>query len=244
MVVSLKIEYDGTNYCGWQVQPGLPTVQGELEKALERIIGKHVSIVGSGRTDSGVHAKGQVASFETDFGMDPERYSFALNTFLPEDIRVVGSKMEKDGFSARFSAKRKTYRYFMYVDRMSHPLEDRYSLQIINELDVESMRKAAEYFLGEHDFACFLSSNSEVSSTVRTIFESRIDVEGNKICYTVTGNGFLYNMVRIMVGTLLDVGEGKKTPDDMKKILEGKDRSLAGHTVKAKGLVLLSVEYD
>ncbi len=244
MVVSLTIEYDGTNYCGWQIQPGLPTIQSELEAALEKVSGKHLDIVGSGRTDSGVHAKGQVASFETDSGMDPERYSYALNTFLPEDIRVLKSRREEDGFNARFSAKKKTYMYSMYVDRISHPLEDRYSLQLINNLNVQEMQKAAERFKGTHDFACFLSSNSSVVSTVRTIYESRIEADGNKIRYIVTGNGFLYNMVRIMVGTLIDVGEGKKKPEDMDEIMSGKDRGLAGHTVKAKGLTLMSVEYE
>ena len=243
MTVKLTIEYDGTSYCGWQIQPNGITVQEELEKALEKLTGKKVKVVGSGRTDAGVHASGQVASFVTDFTMPAERFAYALNTLLPQDIRVVKSQEEKDGFSARFSAKKKTYSYTYYESEFIRPLLDRYAERVNGILDEKAMQLAGEYLVGKHDFKCFLASNSQVKDTVREIYDFKVVRKGEKITFFITGNGFLYNMVRIIAGTLLEVGQGKIPPQKMQEILLSQKRNSAGKTLSAKGLTLISVEY-
>lgn len=244
MRVLLKIEYDGTEYCGWQVQPNGDTVQAELEKAVFAVTGERTTVVGSGRTDAGVHAEGQVAHFDTGSDIPPEKFLFALNAVLPQDIKVTESKKAPDGFHARFSAKRKTYEYNAYVSPFSRPLKDRYSTWLQFPLREAEMKKAAEYFVGEHDFRCFLAANSDVKDTVRTIYSAEVVFNGENVRFRVTGNGFLYNMVRIMFGTLVKVGQGKAEPEDVGKILASGDRSLAGVTMPPRGLTLLSVEYE
>ena len=243
MRIVLEIEYDGTDYCGWQIQPNGDTVQEEIELAIEKVTGVRSQVCGSGRTDSGVHAAGQVAHFDTNSSIPPEKFAAAINAVLPNDIKIKRSKQADENFHARFSAKKKTYVYKMYVGEFVSPLKDRYALHIPYKLNVENMQKAANMLIGEHDFKCFLASNSDVKDTVRTIYRSQITFNGDDIEYTVTGNGFLYNMVRIIVGTLLKVGEGKMAPEELNEILSSGDRTKAGATVPARGLTLLSVEY-
>lgn len=244
MRIRLVIQYDGTDFCGWQIQSGDRTVQEEIEKAITRLTGENVSLTGSGRTDSGVHAERQIAHFDTAAAIPPEKFAAALNPLLPPDVKVLESALAKDGFHARFSAKRKTYEYCLYVSETVLPLKDRYAARVPKPLDVEKMRSACSYLVGEHDFKCFLASNSSVKDTVREIYSAEVNERGTDIDFIVCGNGFLYNMVRIIVGTLVRIGEGKMPPERMKDIVSGKDRSLAGKTMPANGLTLKSVEYD
>ena len=184
-----------------------------------------------------------MAHFDTNSSIPPEKFAAAINAVLPNDIKIKRSKQADENFHARFSAKKKTYVYKMYVGEFVSPLKDRYALHIPYKLNLENMQKAANMLIGEHDFKCFLAANSDVKDTVRTIYRSQITFNGDDIEYTVTGNGFLYNMVRIIVGTLLKVGEGKMAPDELNEILSSGDRTKAGATVPARGLTLLSVEY-
>ncbi|PWM73128.1 MAG: tRNA pseudouridine(38-40) synthase TruA [Bacillota bacterium] len=242
MIVKLLVEYDGTGYCGWQVQPNGDTVQAEIEGALLALTGEKISLTGSGRTDSGVHAKGQVASFSVSAeNIPPEKYAPALNALLPPDIRILKSERAAEDFNARFSAKRKTYRYTFYVSDVVRPLYERYAARS-GPLDVARMRAAAGLFAGERDFKSFCAANSSVKDTVRTIYRCEVEQEGDFVTLTVCGNGFLYNMVRIMAGTLAEVGEGRLSEEDVEKILAGKKRG-KGRTAPAKGLCLMSVEY-
>ena len=243
MTVKITVEYDGTDFCGWQVQPNGRTVQQEIETALNKLVGKEIKVVGSGRTDSGVHALGQVASFSVDENIPAERYAYALNTLLPSDVRVTASERVEDGFSARFSAKRKTYSYTFYESEVIRPLSDRYAERVNGKLNETAMQKAGEYLIGTHDFKCFLAANSQVKDTVREIYAVKVERKGEKVTFSVTGNGFLYNMVRIIAGTLLDIGQGKNPPEKMQEILLSQKRNLAGKTLSAKGLTLISVEY-
>ena len=243
MTVKLTVEYDGTNYCGWQIQPNGVSVQEKLQDALFCLTGEKISVTGSGRTDSGVHAKGQVASFSVKKENIPaENYASALNGLLPKDIRVIKSEREKEGFNARFSAKKKTYRYSFYVSDVERPLYERYATRTL-PLNVNEMRRAAAALVGEKDFKCFCAANSSVKDTVRTIYSLDVEESGEFIFVTVCGNGFLYNMVRIIAGLLAAVGEGKMTSAEAEKIVAGKRRA-AGKTMPAKGLCLLCVEYE
>ena len=243
MRIKLTIEYDGTNYCGWQIQPNGVSVQEVVEGAVKKITGEDVNVVASGRTDAGVHAEGQVAHFDTSSAVPPERFAYALNAVLPDDVKITRSEKTDDDFNARFSAKKKTYEYRMYVSGFSRPLKDRYAVWINFPLNEDAMNAAAKYFIGEHDFRCFLAANSSVETTIRTVYRAEVRTEGDEIVFSVTGNGFLYNMVRIMAGTLVAVGGGKMRAEEIPNVLSGKDRSRAGKTMPAKGLVLKSVEY-
>lgn len=243
MKIALKISYDGTDYAGWQVQKNAPTVQEKLNEAVFALTGERVSVTGSGRTDAGVHAAGQVAHFETESALPPEKYAPALNVFLPPDIRVLSSRAVPDTFHAVRSAKRKTYVYSFYRAETELPLKERYAVRIYGETDLENMRNCAAVFVGKHDFTCFLASGSDVKDAVRTIFSLEITERGDDLSLSVTGDGFLYNMVRILAGTLLEAAKGKRTPADCAALLAGKDRSPTGKTMPAKGLCLVSVEY-
>ena len=236
MRVKLTIEYDGTDYCGWQIQPNGTSVQQVITDAIEKVTGETVKLIGSGRTDAGVHALGQVAHFDTNSAVPAEKLSNALNAVLPADVKIVRS--------ARFSAKKKTYEYHIYVSPFPRPLKSRYAAQICYPVNVEAMNSVAARFAGEHDFRCFLAANSSVETTVRTIYRAEVTARGDEIVFSVTGNGFLYNMVRIMAGTLVAAGEGKINAMDIDEILEKGERSLAGKTMPAQGLTLKSVEYD
>ena len=243
MRVFIKIEYDGTNYFGWQIQPKGKTVQEEIEKAVFTLTGERCSVIGSGRTDSGVHALGQIAHFDTQSSVPAERFAPALNQFLPDDIKVIDSYEVSDDLHARYSAKRKTYQYKIYVCKHPRPLYERYFARVDYELDCVKMNDACKYFLGKHDFACFLASGSEVKDTVREIYSASVERVGDQITFTVCGNGFLSNMVRIMAGTLVKVGSGKLKVEDIKDILASKSREKAGFTMPPQGLTLVSVEY-
>ncbi|MBQ9481197.1 MAG: tRNA pseudouridine(38-40) synthase TruA [Clostridia bacterium] len=244
MRIKLLLEYDGTEYCGWQIQPNGVTVQQRLQEAVSAVTGEEVSVVASGRTDSGVHAAGQAAHFDTSSSIPPERFAAALNSALPSDIRVLSSEAAPEGFHARFSAKKKTYCYKMYVAETLRPLYDRYACRLSFYPDVTAMKRAARLFEGEHDFRAFMASGSEVKDTVRTVYSSEIICDGDFILFTVCGNGFLYNMVRIMAGTLAEAGAGKMTDADIIDALENGNRTLCGKTMPPHGLTLLSVEYD
>ena len=242
--VKITVSYDGTSYVGWQSQKNGVSVQDVLESALERVVKKKTRITGSGRTDAGVHAAGQVAHFRTDSSVPPERFSFALNALLPADVRVLKSERVEDGFNARYSAKRKTYRYSLYISPVSLPLKERYAVRCDTAPDVERMRAAARLFEGEHDFAKFSSTGSSVKTSVRTIYSIGIIKEGDDIKIDVCGNGFLYNMVRIIVGSLLACAYGKVSENELIASLSGESRPAACKTLAAKGLTLLSVEYE
>ena len=243
MRIKLTLEYDGTDYCGWQVQPNGVTVQQRVQEALKALTGEDITVTASGRTDSGVHAAGQVAHFDTNSTIPPEKFAAALNSMLPSDIRALCSEMADDGFNARFCAKKKTYRYSAYLSDTTRPLWDRYSCRLSFSPDVLAMKRAARLFIGTHDFHAFMASGREVKDTVRTIYSSEIETEGDFITFTVCGNGFLYNMVRIMMGTLVETGAGKMTESDIISALNGGDRNLSGKTMPPHGLTLLSVEY-
>lgn len=243
MRIFIKIEYDGTDYSGWQIQPNQATVQEQIEKAIFTLTGKKSSVTGSGRTDSGVHALGQIAHFDTESTIPADRFASALNQYLPKDIKVIESWQVEGDLHARFSAKKKTYQYKIYISKQARPLCERYFARVDYELDADKMNEASKRFIGEHDFACFLASGSEVKDTVRTIYNAQVERAENEITFTVCGNGFLYNMVRIMVGTLVKVGAGKLKIEEIDEILSSKSRERAGLTMPPQGLTLVSVEY-
>ena len=241
--IVLTVEYDGTHYAGWQRQENAMTVQQRIEENLKKITGEDVTVKGSGRTDSGVHALGQVAHFDTNARMPAEKFAYALNVGLPEDIRVSASREADAGFHARFSAKKKHYRYV--IDNADHASArfGRYRLHLHKKLDAEAMAEAAKVLEGEHDFSAFKAVECTLENTVRTLYLSQVTREQNLIYYDVIGSGFLYNMVRIIAGTLIEIGKGKLQAEQMRAILESKDRSNAGPTAPAKGLTLVEVEY-
>ncbi len=244
MRVALVIEYDGTNYCGWQTQKNGISIQETIEKAYLEATGENIKLVASGRTDSGVHAKGQVAHFDTKLNRPAESFKHVLNSVLPKDIFIVDSFMVKDDFNARCSAKRKTYQYRCYVDKNERPLRRRYAVNVEKGFSLELMQRGALVLIGEHDYKCFLASGSSVKTTVRTIYSLDVSLQGDEVIFTVCGNGFLYNMVRSIVGTLFKVGYGKMTVDELKNALETGNRKMIGKTMPPNGLTLLSVEYE
>lgn len=242
--VRLVVAYDGTNYHGWQLQPGAVTIESELNEALTRLLGEPIQVIGASRTDSGVHSMGNVAVFDTVHRMPADKISFALNQRLPEDIRIQSSEQVADDWHPRKCRCVKTYEYRILNRKMELPSERLYSCFCHYDLNLEKMRQAAAFLEGEHDFKSFCNVRTQVLDTVRTVYEIKIDRRDNDIiAIRVTGNGFLYNMVRILVGTLLSVGMGQREPEDMKKILAACDRAAAGPTAPAKGLMLVKMEY-
>ncbi|HWO78627.1 MAG TPA: tRNA pseudouridine(38-40) synthase TruA [Bacillus sp. (in: firmicutes)] len=242
--IKLTISYDGTNFNGYQVQPNERTVQSELEKVLEQIHkGKTVKVTASGRTDRFVHAVGQVVHFDTDLSIPPEKWSRALNSLLPDDILVREAEWVANDFHARFDAVRKEYRYKLNRGPLPDLFKRNFEYHYPYPLDIEKMRKAAAHLLGTHDFSSFSSAKSEVEDRIRTIYTIEVIEIEDEVIFQFIGNGFLYNMVRILVGTLLEVGIGKREPDSMHQLLEGKDRRLAGKTAPGHGLYLWRVEY-
>lgn len=244
MRIKLIIEYDGTNYVGWQRQTNGLAVQQVVEEALEDLTGEKTVIHAAGRTDAGVHALGQVAHFDTSTTVPPERISFALNTRLPNDIRVVKSEETDDDFHARFCAKAKTYVYTYYNADHASAVYRNTSAHARGSLDIEAMKQAAEVLVGTHDFVSFCASGSDVDTTVRTVYSIDVKKELPFIRIEVTGSGFLYNMVRIIAGTLLEAGQGRLTAEDVKAILEAKNRRKASPTAPAKGLVMKKIYYE
>ncbi len=241
--IKLIISYDGTNYCGWQKQPNGITIEEVLNKALKDLLNEDVEVIGASRTDSGVHALGNVAVFDTESKIKPERFAYALNVRLPEDIRIVSSCEVPLDFHPRYTDSIKTYEYKIYNKTINNPLLRLYSNFIYVNLDVDKMRKAAGYLVGEHDFKAFCSIRTSAKTTVRTIYSLDVDRQDDLITIRISGNGFLYNMVRIIVGTLVSVGRGKIPPEKMKDILESKDRKNASPTALARGLCLVGIEY-
>jgi len=241
--IKLILKFVGTNYCGWQVQKNGITVQQCLNEAVSKVTGEKISTVGCGRTDSGVHAEAYVASFKTKSTIPPERFSYALNAFLPEDIVCVHSEVAEDDFDAGRSAIKKTYTYRIFNSEFNNPFYEPFTYHIKAPLDVEAMRSAARHFCGTHDFFGFAAAGFSVKTTVRTIYSLNISEKNNIINIEVTGDGFLYNMVRIIAGTLVFCGIHKIKPDEIPDIIASKDRSRAGITAPAKGLFLTEVFY-
>lgn len=244
--IKMILAYDGTNYHGFQIQnkTTLKTIQGSIEKALSTLTGNQVTIYGSGRTDSGVHARGQVINFLTDSRIPVEKYPLAVNSLLPPDIRVWKAEEVTEDFHARFNARKKTYHYTIYNDRHMSPFWRHYAYHVPVDLEIGKMKEAADQFQGIHDFSSFCAKNTAVSSFIRTIYSCLVIKEGSLITIKVEGNGFLYNMVRIMTGTLLEVGWGKRSVSEIPYLLEAKDRKQAGVTVPPHGLCLWSVNYE
>ncbi len=244
--LKLTVAYDGTDYFGFQEQRGTgkPTIQETLEQAISQLAKEKVAVIGSGRTDSGVHAWGQVVNFRLERWPVPlEKTPIALNALLPPDIVVREAQKMPEDFHARFSAHRKTYRYRIYNARIPHPFWRRYSYFVPQKLVEQEMQRAADFLLGEHDFAAFRSVGTPVKSTVRRLDRLQVSRQEALLDLEVCGNGFLYNMVRIIAGTLLNVGLGRLSAAALPEILNQKQRSLAGMTLPPQGLCLLSVEY-
>lgn len=241
--VKLTVAYDGTNYCGWQVQPNGPTIESELNRHLSELLGEEIRVTGASRTDAGVHARGNVAVFDTASRMPAEKISYALNTRLPEDIRIQESREVAADFHPRFCNTVKTYEYKICNRRFPDPCSRLYSLFYYWDLDEEKMQEAGNYLVGTHDFTSFCTNRTEVTDRVRTIYSMDVSREGEMITLRIRGNGFLYNMVRIIAGTLLRVGSGMMGPEEIPAILEARDRGRAGDTARPQGLTLVSIEY-
>lgn len=239
--IKLTIEYIGTQYAGWQRQEGARTIQGEIERALTCITGENIEIHGSGRTDAGVHALGQVASFNTSSKIPGDKIKYALNQHLPEDIRILKSEEVAEDFHARFSAKAKTYVYRIQTGNVRRPFEQGRAYYVRSQLNISKMESESRKLIGEHDFSAFKSEGSSAKTFVRKIHDLRIDWRDDIVEISVSGNGFLYNMVRIIVGTLIEIGKGKNY--DISEVLKSKDRALAGPTAPAHGLYLKSLDY-
>jgi tRNA pseudouridine38-40 synthase len=241
--IKLIVAYDGTNYCGWQTQINGITVEEVLNKTLSGLLKEDIRVIGASRTDSGVHALGNVAVFDTESKIPGDKFSFALNQRLPEDIRIQESCQVADDFHPRFCDTIKTYEYKILNRKFALPTERLYSAFVYYPLDVEKMQMAAAYLVGEHDFKSFCSSGSQVESTVRTITDISVEKHGEMISIRVSGNGFLYNMVRIIVGTLMKIGLGVWQPERMEEILNSCDRNAAGPKAEARGLTLVEIRY-
>ena len=241
--IRLTVAYDGTNYHGWQLQPNGITIESELNRCLSDLLGEKVQVIGASRTDSGVHALGNIAVFDTRSRMPADKFSYALNQRLPEDIRIQKSEEVPADWHPRHVSSRKTYEYRIYRAPFPMPVKRLYSLFTYHELDAASMQEAAAYLVGEHDFCSFCQTGAQVESTVRTIYSADVLEQGQELVVRICGNGFLYNMVRIIVGTLLEVGRGKRGPMEIVSVLEARDRAAAGPTAPAHGLMLVKYEY-
>ncbi len=241
--IQLIVAYDGTSYCGWQIQPNGMTIEEQLNTHLSHLTGESIRVIGASRTDAGVHARCNIAVFDTCTTIPPERISYALNQRLPEDIRIQESKEVSLDFHPRYCKSIKTYRYTVQSAEFPMPIGRQYIYDTDVKLNVDHMRKGAEYLIGEHDFKSFCANDTNVTTTVRTIENIQILEENGLIIIQVSGYGFLYNMVRIIAGTLLKVGGGVWQPEEVGSTLERKDRRLAGPTAPAKGLMLYSYEF-
>lgn len=241
----MVLQYEGTRYQGWQKQETTDnTIQGKLENLLSRMSGEPVEVHGSGRTDAGVHAYGQVANFKVQTEQSPEELMEYINQYLPEDIAVIELTEVPERFHSRLNAKRKIYRYRVMNTNKPHVFARRYVYQVPDKLDIPAMQAAAGLLCGEHDFRAFTSAKKGKKSTVRRVDSIKIERIGDEIWFTFYGNGFLYHMVRILMGTLLEVGRGMRKPESMTEILASGDRQQAGPLVPAKGLALMEVFYE
>lgn len=244
MRYALLISYDGTNYSGWQTQPGKVTIQQTVEEAILSAFGESVKLKASGRTDAGVHAEGQVAHFDMQRMIEGRAVKYVLNRFLPEDIRILKSVQATESFDCNRNAKRKTYDYKVYFSEIPLPLRDRFAVNCYGNFDFSKMESACRAMEGEHDFKCFCASGSSVKTTVRTIYSIKLNYHATHLIISVCGNGFLYNMVRSIAGEILAIGSGQKTLESLMKALGTGDRSLIAKTMPARGLTLRSVEYE
>ena len=241
--IKLIIEYDGKGFNGWQKQPDRLNIQGEIEKAIEEITGEKVDLTASGRTDAGVHSLGQTANFKTDSKIPTEKFAKAINSRLKKSIVIKSAEEVDEKFHSRYSVKSKTYRYIINNSENGTAIYRGLEYHVPMKLDYEKMNEAIKYFIGEYDFKAFKASGTSSKSSVRKILDGNVRKEGERVIIEVTGTGFLYNMVRIISGTLLDVGLGKIKPEDIPSIIESKDRTKAGKTLPAHGLYLLQVNY-
>ena len=243
--IKLVIEYDGKDFNGWQKQPTKLNIQGEIERAIKQITGEEVDLTASGRTDAGVHALGQVANFKTNSNIPIEKIPIALNSNLKKSIVIKSAEEVEERFHSRLNCKRKTYRYTINNSKYGTAIYRNLETHIPMKLDIQKMQEAVKYFEGEHDFKAFKASGTSSKSSVRTIYNAEVIDAGNERIYIeLTGNGFLYNMVRIIAGTLVEVGLGKIEPNEIKKIIESKKRENAGKTLPPQGLYLVKVEYE
>lgn len=242
--IKLVVAYDGTNYHGWQVQPNGETIEGVLNRKLSELLGEDIIVTGASRTDSGVHSYGNVAVFDTNTRIPAEKISYALNQRLPEDIVVQNSCEVAPDFHPRHCDSRKTYEYRILNREFPLPMHRHDTYFCYRNLNLAKMQEAADYFVGEHDFKSFCATAAVVETTVRTIYSLTVEKQNDLITIRVTGSGFLYNMVRIIAGTLLQVGMGEKMPSDIPDILKACDRSAAGPTAPACGLTMIGIEYD
>ena len=244
--IRLTIEYVGKDFNGWQKQPTKLNIQGEIERAIAELTGdEKVDLIASGRTDAGVHALGQVANFKTENMSIPiDKFALALNTKLKKSVRVIKAEEVEERFHSRYTCKRKTYRFVINNNECESAIYRNFEYHMPVKLNIEKMQKAIKYFEGEHDFKAFKASGTSSKSSVRTIYKAEVKpAENGRIYIELTGNGFLYNMVRIIAGTLVDVGMGKTEPDEIPAIIESGDRMRAGRTLPPNGLFLLKVEY-
>lgn len=241
--IKLVIEYDGKNFNGWQKQPNKLNIQGEIERAIEEITGEKIDLIASGRTDAGVHSLGQVANFKTNSTIDIDKFPYAINSKLKKSILIKSAEEVPERFHSRYSVHSKTYRYTINNSKFGTALYRDMEYHFPIKLDENKMQEASKYFEGEHDFKAFKASGTSSKSSVRTIYKAEVKREGERVIIELTGNGFLYNMVRIIAGTLVDVGTYKILPEDVKNIIEKKERKNAGKTLPAKGLCLVEVQY-
>lgn len=242
--VKLVVAYDGTNYHGWQVQDNGITIEEVLNRTISELVQEDIKVIGASRTDAGVHACGNVAVFDTESRIPGDKFSFALNQRLPEDIRIQESCEVDADFHPRYADTVKTYEYNILNRRFELPSKRLYAAFCYYPMDIERMNQAAAYLVGEHDFKSFCSAGAQVQTTVRTIYAVNVTKGDDMVHIRITGNGFLYNMVRIIAGTLMQVGTGLMEPEQVKEILEARDRSKAGPTAVAKGLTLVEIRYE
>lgn len=241
--VMLRVAYDGTDYCGWQLQPNVQTVEGVLNQALTQLLGEPVAVIGASRTDSGVHSLGNVAVFDTDTRIPADKISYALNQRLRDDIVVQESCEVASDFHPRHCDSTKTYEYKILNREFPLPTVRRDSYFYYRSLDTLRMQEAADALVGTHDFASFCAAHAQVETTVRTVYGCKVLREGDLIRIRVTGAGFLYNMVRIIAGTLIEVGTGARQPQEISAILQARDRGAAGPTAPAHGLTMIGIEF-
>jgi len=243
MRIKLVVEYDGTDFHGFQRQPGRRTVDQVLEEAIFQVTREEVQVIGSGRTDAGVHALGQVVAFDSRMVIPPARYCQAINTFLPPDVRILCSEEAAPDFHPRYHARSKTYRYLVYRVSEGYTFHRRYAYQYTRSLDLPRLQEAARHIAGKHDFRGFMASGSDVQDTVRTVHRFTIEEDLPWLKFEITGDGFLYRMVRNLVGTLIEIARGAMTIEQMQEVLRTGDRTKAGPTAPARGLYLVRVDY-
>ncbi len=242
--IKLTIEYDGKDFNGWQKQPNKLNIQGEIERAIKEITGESIDLIASGRTDAGVHSLGQVANFKTNSNISLEKIPIAINTKLKRSIRIINAEEVEEDFHSRYSCKKKTYRYIINNSENGTAIYRNLQYNFSQKLDEIKMNEAIQYFVGEHDFRGFKASGTSSKSSVRTIYSGSVIRENDLVIIQITGNGFLYNMVRIIAGTLVEVGLSKIKPNEIKEIIQSGDRKKAGKTLPPQGLYLLSVNYE